>query len=1184
LGRTPDLYIGSAYLFAHLHESMLIILSNPSLVSVHVALLTLNFMLPLAFYVMTKAYLERIDVRLPSISTIFWVLFTNNLGGFAWVYFINLKLSLPNQTQIQLLTAAADKTYNGIVYGVLGLWYVPATISLVALMASILLMSKKDIPAPRYTALFSVVIATLYLTHVVEATILALFIAIYNVFLKNANFKIYATLKASIIGFILAGGVYYIFSQLTARFIFDLSFFFSFVLPILALSFSLITRKFARPRFPFIKFRCSVNSKLIAKSVILLLLFVYSAAFLVWVFFSLTNAFHHLQFVNVGVIPWFMYPVVLGLNGLLGMVALYVILCDKRFHRWWRNIAFFLGFAILMFAFGKFITLLNISLFDTHFWEHRFISFMKIGIAPLAPITTLFLIDRLKRGNLNNRTVTSVIIIGTLVVYGASTTFLNVEYWHIKSNTSKNFVTPDEMEAITALKEIFDNDPRAWLVVLSGMSKNTATFAAPPDIAGTVYSYKLSRPEVAYAFLYRAPIYSHPYIYIHDRDAQYLTKFSNGFLAHYLPTLPTVFNGSTVKIYRAPKSSFPQSDSNSVLVLPFDNFLDDDEFYIPYYLLSHGFYDYGVRYDLDEEALRSNTIVLSFDPPKENFIEEVFNESFDTINKWTVKQGKWEISNGLLIGGREAEGTGIILSPISSEDFTASVRCKASMEPNTSNYTYGDILYSWLDPYNYRLAGAYFSPDGYIYVRIIDYVDGKGTAIPSWPGINTKLKWSPLEEYNLTVTVNGTLTQIYINGRLYLSEDLTVRKGLIGLRYLNTKYSMTYFDDFSLRTCQVLKTRNIDSYLSYLNDGGRLIVLNTNGYGYFAQMLFNISTSLIPCDKLRGSNVTALPMNITVPLLIPRIDVAPISEYSSPTGGSPFVVEKDFGKGKLLYVNIHPIVKAMAFPTSKSMFHELIGELLNDVCLQKLDPNTRFTFDAFVKEISARKNVEVRTHSIIFPTEMDIKQFDIETETDFYTFHDVKHIEIKGSSNLTIGVNNVLISNGHGFYSNLAINSTFTIVSSEGFMDIVVTTDMEEITLKEASRITVAPRNLVQLVVRMPTVIAEEVMFMEFYPEGSLKSLTRTYGQNLKVIGETEFMVILSDSYSVIKNVTLGTSFQQDPQPLAFDEFSTIPTFILYVLLLVLLVIGITTLVMSEKAVNTEFERLKQAKKHKCTF
>jgi hypothetical protein len=129
LGRIPDLYIGSAYLFTHLYESIFIILSNSSLASVQTALAALNLILPLAFYVMAKVYLEKVDTRLPALATLFWVLFTNGFGGFAWLYFTLSKLSSIGQSLLQLLSSTADKTYNGTVYGTFGLWYVPATIS-----------------------------------------------------------------------------------------------------------------------------------------------------------------------------------------------------------------------------------------------------------------------------------------------------------------------------------------------------------------------------------------------------------------------------------------------------------------------------------------------------------------------------------------------------------------------------------------------------------------------------------------------------------------------------------------------------------------------------------------------------------------------------------------------------------------------------------------------------------------------------------------------------------------------------------------------------------------------------------------------------------------------------------------------------------------------------------------------
>jgi hypothetical protein len=186
------------------------------MVTTQTTLLTLNFMLPIAFYIMAKSFLEKIDRRLPSIATLFWVLFTNSFGGFSWLYFAYLKLSSPSVTQMQLLNLAADKTYNGTIYGVLGLWYVPSTVSFVILMVGIFLMSKKEIPSSKYFVLFSIIIAALYLTHITEAVVFAFFIAVYGVISRNANLRIDATLKSSLAGFVLSGIVYYGFLQFSS--------------------------------------------------------------------------------------------------------------------------------------------------------------------------------------------------------------------------------------------------------------------------------------------------------------------------------------------------------------------------------------------------------------------------------------------------------------------------------------------------------------------------------------------------------------------------------------------------------------------------------------------------------------------------------------------------------------------------------------------------------------------------------------------------------------------------------------------------------------------------------------------------------------------------------------------------------------------------------------------------------
>ena len=617
LGRTPDLYIGLVYLFAHLHESIFIILSNSSLASVQTALVALNLILPLAFYVMAKVYLEKVDTRLPALATLFWVLFTNGFGGFAWLYFTLSKLSSIGQSQLQLLSSTADKTYNGTVYGIFGLWYVPATMSFILLMAAIFLMGKREVERTRYITLFSFLVSALYLTHVAEAVVLILFLSVFGLISKNENYRIEDALKSSIIGMVIVIAVYYVLSQVTPRFIFNTLLLISVIVPIIASVFALIFRRYIRSKLSMFKNSFKIDKKFLGKALLLLLFFGYCVALLSWTI--VLDSFHTWQVDTIGLVPWFVYPVMLGINGLLAILAIYFLTEDSKLY---SSFALFIVFMVFAFVVGKIVTTVNLYFFDAGYWEKRFIWFIKIPLAILAPIPITYVIDKLrKRGiNVNAKTLVSVTVIGIIVLYGISTSFLNLEYWNIVANNPAYQPSSGEMEAINALKKIFDSDPKTWLATVTDTSSAIATFAAPSDeLVLKQLLYTASRPEMAFTQLYRHPAYDHAYLYMHSRDLTQLNKFTDRFLASYIKMLPIVYENSEVKIYNISKISPPLSNSDMVLILPLDKSLCNEQtLYTTYSLFSQGLYNYTVAYDLDDKALNSKTLVLLYDPPKGN--------------------------------------------------------------------------------------------------------------------------------------------------------------------------------------------------------------------------------------------------------------------------------------------------------------------------------------------------------------------------------------------------------------------------------------------------------------------------------------------------------------------------------------------------------------------------------------
>ncbi|MCC6004532.1 MAG: hypothetical protein LM590_09345 [Thermofilum sp.] len=1148
LGRTPNLYIGSTYLFAHLHESVFITLSNSSLISVQIALAALNLMLPLAFYVMAKSYLEKVDTRLPALATLFWVLFTNGFGGFAWLYFTLSKLSSIGQSQLQLLSSTADKTYNGVMYGVFGLWYVPATISFILLMVAIFLMGKKEIERTRYITLFSFLVSGLYLTHVAEALVFILFLAVFGLISKNENFRIEDALKSSIFGMVIVIAVYYVLAQVTPRFIVNTSLLISTIVPIIVSMFTLIFRHYIRPRLSIFKSSFKIDKKFLGKVLLLLLFFGYCVALLSWTI--VLDSFHTWQVDTIGLVPWFMYPVILGINGLLAISALYFLTEDSKLY---NAFALFIAFMVFAFVAGKIVTTVNLYFFDAGYWEKRFIWFIKIPLAILAPIPIIYVIDKLrKRGiNVNAKTLVSVTVIGIIVLYGISTTFLNLEYWNIVANNPAYQPSSGEMEALNALKEIFDNDPKSWLATITGTSADMATFAAPADqLALKQLLLTAYTPEMVLTQLYRFPVYDHAYIYLHNRDFMQLNKFNDRLLANYIKLLPIVYENSEVKIYNVSKVSPPMPNSNTVLIMPLDKSLcDEQSLYTAYSLLSQGLYNYTVAYDLDDKALNSKTLVLSYDPPKENILTSFYEDHFNgTLASYAIAKGSWQIVSGELLGGEIGKySEGIILSPIFAENFTASFKAKP-VSGNASVANYVSLVYSWVDSKNYRIADILFGTDSYVYVHFRTIVNGVERAIPNWPGIKTDLKWNFGDEYNITVIVNGTRNQIVVNGKTYLSTELENIPGRIGLRYY--RFYQVSFDELSLMYSISLNLRPIEDYLTFLESGGKLIILNVNGYHFFASKLFSVENSTLNAEKIEMEKKTLnLPAKITTPkLTLKSSKTSVLSRYIGLNDETPFIVKQSFGKGELFYVNIKPIIEALR-KDEASAYYSLLGSLLEDLNLPKIKPNFVLSGDGYVKEVLLKNGVNVETTSIIFPEKTVHKQIEIRTSNETIVFLNVTSIKIENYSKLLVKTENLTISNGQGFYATLKLNSELIIKPYEGTFTVKIATKEAKRSITYVEQISIVPYGTIQLLARAPKVIANEATFIEFYTLGSLNWRTRTYGQNLNVNGKVCFQIILSDSYTLVKNVELSGSFEREPPIVMFNELSTILIAIFWALL-----------------------------------
>jgi hypothetical protein len=337
-------------------------------------------------------------------------------------------------------------------------------------------------------------------------------------------------------------------------------------------------------------------------------------------------------------------------------------------------------------------------------------------------------------------------------------------------------------------------------------------------------------------------------------------------------------------------------------------------------------------------------------------------------------------------------------------------------------------------------------------------------------------------------------------------------------------------------------------------------VLNTNGGGFFADDLLSTSNSAIFVQQIKG-NATELQLPYDLPVSVTNVkgnSATTLSYYTGVAGETPFILQKDYDNGgELFYVNVQPIIQAMQTSNNQSAFYGLIGKLLNGLNLTKSSSTAPLSsFNGYVKEIYLRSNATIQTDSVLFPMEVNFKNVEVKEGNSSYIFYNVTSMAIGDYSQAIIETDNAVTQDGNGLYSEFQLNSTFSIRPSSGSIDLKITANNETLDIGSVNSLSVTPINSFQLQVRLPTVSALETTFTEFYLQNYKQLTTQINGQNLDVVGLTEFSIVISDSYKAISNLTLGSSLQVSPETSQYDPLSNLPTALFWFLILLPIFLG----------------------------
>ena len=449
----------------------------------------------------------------------------------------------------------------------------------------------------------------------------------------------------------------------------------------------------------------------------------------------------------------------------------------------------------------------------------------------------------------------------------------------------------------------------------------------------------------------------------------------------------------------------------------------------------------------------------------------------------------------------------------------------------------------------------FFNSDSFLYVLFRDFKNGIEIDYPKWPGINTKLHWSFNDELNVKLCVNGTSNQLFINGDVFLEQDMPNLSGQVGLRYL--RFYEVSFKSFSIDYDRVIGVRNAADYDTYVQEGGNLIVLNTIGNGYFANKLFTPTNSTISINRIHSDfSDLLLPENIEVPLILAKDSGNIISGYAGIEGDSPFILTKNYENGgQIMYVNIYPIMNNINQDSSE--FYPILGGLIENANLSKIAPSNPLSeFNGFLKEIELGDKTRIETNSLLFSPESPVDRVEINSNSSLFFLDNITMISLDGYSKVVVETDEVITQAGHGLYTEFLSNLPLSIIPKEDQFKITIVSSNQTISYYKVDSLSIVQNSKFNFYAKTPTIITSNANFIEFYLQNYQQSTDLIDGQNLTVTGSSKFSIPYADTYYSISNLTLASSFKPLSHIFQFDFISTLPLAVFWSLLLIPIFIG----------------------------
>jgi hypothetical protein len=672
-------------------------------------------------------------------------------------------------------------------------------------------------------------------------------------------------------------------------------------------------------------------------------------------------------------VPWYLYPIRLGVTGLVFLFVLFGLVISNRFRQKISG-SFIMCFVLIILSFivGK----------SFHFYpiymESRLTTFMWFALSPIAAYALVYLSFRVKK--LSKKAVSMVIITSILIIGFLSPTYY-VEYLSILNETYVWFpyniqVSKEEFGGLQFLYQHANANTTVltvtyesrFLIASFGGIPLEHAFGGSPFARG--YSQVFLQPSNVETVLNLLANSNVNYIYLASRDwilinTSYV-NFKEGFvLGFLLDYLPITFQNSAVTIYRVPSLTAPNCG-------------------------------------------QSGLALLKVSPPKLDV-----NLSNDWI--WGPTYGEIKQFNSSINDGS------LEVSQTSGQDGNTWVVYMKMVNLTSDDYQGFAFSYNVLNSNATWLTVGLLSEDGQ-WVSYFDHLNSahlEEVSMTLPPGENiTEIR---LYIESQPQTFNGTASQVSISNMFFEQrESSNYVFGSLALSQSGYKYTISSYDAKTFQNASVIFLLDDPSswlpLMDWVKTGGHLIFLDCGGVSSFEDFLsLNISNETILANGLRSQNASL----ILPPLIVKKITsidgtVWTSSYFVSDQGEvSSMTLNKKVSSGELTYVYLEPFISSLTEGNDsikRDLFSELgaiIASLINTQSLTAEKSQDNWPEWA-VGKISFQGEISLSTNEIGIANTTKIKQFKYDDSGNSFAVSNTTLEELEITGNSTV----LAISNG----------------------------------------------------------------------------------------------------------------------------------------------------------------------------